>query len=161
MLHAIETDTGSEKWAYIPSNLLEKLQNERSNPNAMADFAAVDASPAAKDVYYDHDDDGYMSWRTVLVCAEGQGGNSIFALDVTDPDAWSVLWEATDTEAPAGGMGHAYRVAIDKVKWPITEVDDENGNGVANEILGYEMKWIVFVSTGYSNQPRGYSCVRL
>jgi hypothetical protein len=151
MLHAIETDTGSEKWAFIPSNLLEKLKNDRTNPNAAGNFAAVDASPAAKDVYYDHDGDGYKEWRTVLVSAEGQGGNSIFALDVTDPDDWSVLWEATDTQAPAGGMGHAYRVAIDKVKWPVKEVDDENGNGVANEILGYEMKWVVFLSTGYAD----------
>jgi hypothetical protein len=151
MLHAIETDTGREKWAFIPSNLLAKLQNDRTNPNATGAFAAVDASPAAKDVYYDYDNDGYMEWRTVLVTAEGRGGNSIFALDVTDPDAWSVLWEATDTQAPAGGMGHAFRVAIDKVRWPVTEVDDENGNGVANEILGYEMKWVVFVSTGYAD----------
>jgi Tfp pilus tip-associated adhesin PilY1 len=151
MLHAIETDTGSEKWAYIPNNLLEKLQNDRSNPNATGDFAAVDASPAAKDVYYDHDNDGYKEWRTVVVSAEGQGGNAIFALDVTDPDAWSVLWEATDTQAPAGGMGHAYRVAIDKVRWPITEMGDANDNGIADEILGYEMKWVVFVSTGYAD----------
>jgi hypothetical protein len=151
MLHAIETDTGIEKWAYIPNNLLEKLQNDRSNPNAVGDFAAVDASPAAKDVYYDHDNDGYKEWRTVVVSAEGQGGNAIFALDVTDPDAWSVLWEATDTQAPAGGMGHAYRVAIDKVRWPITEVGDANDNGIADEILGHEMKWVVFVSTGYAD----------
>ncbi|NOR66983.1 MAG: hypothetical protein GQ528_06485, partial [Woeseiaceae bacterium] len=70
MLHAIETATGDEKWAYIPSNLLERLQNDRTDPNAEANFAAVDGSPTAKDIYYDHDGDGVSEWRTILVCAQ-------------------------------------------------------------------------------------------
>ena len=142
MLHAIDTATGNEKWAYIPRNLLGKLKNNRSDPNAVQDFAAVDASPAVRDVYFDHDSNGDKEWRTVLACAEGFGGKSIFALDVTDPNAWSVMWEATDTAAPGGGMGNAYRVAIDKVKWPVRDAQ--------GQIVSYEMKWIVFVATGYA-----------
>jgi len=97
MLHAIETPTGNEKWAFIPRNLLGKLKNDRTDPSATQDFAAVDGSPTVKDVYYDHDDnDGTADqWRTILVCPEGRGGNYVFALDVTDPDNWSVLWELT------------------------------------------------------------------
>jgi len=101
MLHAIETATGNEKWAFIPNNLLGKLKNDRTDPNAVNDFAAVDGSPTVADVYYDHDsdpntgDDNGKSWRSILVCSEGWGGNHLFALDVTDPDSWSVLWELT------------------------------------------------------------------
>jgi Tfp pilus tip-associated adhesin PilY1 len=95
-----------------------------------------------KDVYYDSDGDNDKEWRTVLVCSEGRGGNYLFALDVTDPDNWSVLWEATDTEAP-GGMGHAYRVALNRVKWPVYE---------GEEVTGYEIKWVVFVATGRLNK---------
>jgi hypothetical protein len=142
MLHAIDTATGNEKWAYIPKNLLGKLKNNRIDPYAVQDFAAVDASPAVRDVYFDHDNDGDKEWRTILACAQGFGGRSIFALDVTDPDDWTVLWEATDTTAPGGGMGSAYGVAIDKVKWPVR---DANG-----QVVGYEMEWIVFVATGYA-----------
>ena len=139
MLHAIDIATGEEKWAFIPPNLLGKLQNDRANPNAVQDFAAVDASPTAKDVYYDHDNnpDTDKVWHTILVCPEGFWGNHIFALSVTDPDNWSLLWELTDTD-----MGHAYRAAINKVKWPVYE--DE-------EITGYELKWIFFVATGYTS----------
>jgi len=32
MLHAIETATGTEKWSYIPNNLLGKLKNDRTDP---------------------------------------------------------------------------------------------------------------------------------
>ncbi len=99
MLHAIDTASGDEEWAYIPSNLLGKLKNERTNPNAPSDFAAVDASPTAVDVFYDHDNDGDTAkqWRTVLACPQGYGGKSLFALDITDPDPgdWSVIWERT------------------------------------------------------------------
>ena len=216
MLHAIATASGNEKWAFIPRNLLWKLKNDRTDPNAVENFAAVDGSPTVKDVYYDHDDNEGTAdqWRTILVCPQGWGGNYIFALDVTDPDNWSVLWEVTadtilhytgaggftpgaqvigqtwkatavvvadDTENDkltvkdiAGefkvgktvfvdgdgdshfdngefnvtvtqvervGMGHAHRASVNRVKWP---VKDGGGN-----ITGYELKWVVYVATGY------------
>lgn len=145
MLHAIETETGDEKWAYVPNNLLGKLQNDRTDENAPQDFAAVDGSPSAVDIYYDppNIEGTAKQWRTILVCPEGYGGKYIFALDITDPDDWSVLWELTDAEAPGGGMGHAYRVSLDKVKWPIKDPETE-------EIIGYETKWMLFVATGFA-----------
>jgi len=121
MLHAVKTATGEEKWAYIPSNLLPKLKNVRGDPAAVQDFAAVDASPTVKNIYYDFSYDPEAetqqsynpSWYSILVCPQGFGGNSIFALDVTDPDNWEVLWEtdgasqsctdrACTTEPPSG-----------------------------------------------------------
>jgi type IV pilus assembly protein PilY1 len=127
MLHAIDIATGMEKWAFIPPNLLELLQNDRTDPNAVQNFAAVDGSPTARDVFYDHDNnpDTAKQWRTILVCAEGLGGKYIFALDVTDPNNFSLLWEITDND-----MGHGYRTAIGKVK------------------SGEELKWMVFMATG-------------
>ena len=156
MLHAIETATGIEKWAYIPSNLLGKLKNDRTDPNADPHFAAVDASPTAKDIYYDHDSNPSTApmWRTILVCAQGFGGNSIFALDVTDPAYWEVLWEATDNPllpdeltgvAPGGGMGYSFRAALDKVKVPVL---DGNGDPIPGE---YEVKWMVYVATSFAH----------
>ena len=134
MLHAINIEDGVEKWAFIPPNLLGRLKNDRIDPNAVQDFAAVDGSPTAKDVYYDHDNNPETDkvWHTILVCPEGFWGNHIFALNVTDPDNWSLLWELTDTD-----MGHAYRAAINKVKWPVEG--------------GYEIKWVFFVATGYAS----------
>jgi len=151
MLHAIETATGNEKWAFIPSNLLGKLQNDRADPNAVQDFAAVDGSPTARDVFYDHDDDGDKEWRTILVCPEGLGGTALFALDVTDPENWSVLWEVTDIVAPGGGMGHAYRASLDKVKWPVRDEGDKDNDGDTEEIIGYETKWVAFVASGFAD----------
>jgi hypothetical protein len=159
MLHAIETATGIEKWAYIPSNLLDKLKNDRTDPNADPHFAAVDASPTAKDIYYDHDSNSSTpdEWRTILVCAQGFGGNSIFALDVTDPANWEVLWEATDNPllpdeltgvAPGGGMGYSFRAALDKVKVPVYQNNDPDSYPTP---VGYEVKWMVYVATSFAH----------
>jgi hypothetical protein len=142
ILHAVVTADGTEKWAFIPRNLLGKLKNDRTDPNAVQNFAAVDASPTVRDIYCDHDGNGSKEWRTILVCSEGPGGTYLFALDITDPANWTVLWEATDTTTPGGGMGSAYRTSLSKVKWPVR---DGSGN-----IIGYEAKWVVFVATGYA-----------
>lgn len=82
--------SGEELWAFIPSNLIARLKN-----NAMQgdDQAYVDASPALADVYVDD------AWRTVVLSAEGNGGDSVFALDVTDPStAPRFMWEFADPD---------------------------------------------------------------
>lgn len=98
---------GSELWAYIPSNLLPRLKN---NVHGGGDPAFVDASPAIADVYVN---DG---WRTVLLSAQGNGGDSIFALDVTDPNNPVFMWEYIDPDlyrsksSPA--VGQVGRIAV-------------------------------------------------
>jgi len=54
------------------------------------DRAYVDASPALADVYTNG------AWRTVLMSAEGNGGDTVYALDVTDPDNPKFMWEFAD-----------------------------------------------------------------
>lgn len=88
---------GKEIWAYVPSNLLAELKNlakpDYGHPSACAHRTMVDLSPAAWDVFIDHDGDGNREWRTVLVGGERGGGDVYFAVDVTDPDNPKVLWE--------------------------------------------------------------------
>ena len=151
ILHAFSTSTGVEKWAFIPSNLLSRLHNDRTDPND-TDFPAVDASPTVKDVYYDQDGDNASEWRTILTDAEGTGGYYIFALDITDPDNFQVLWEATDdnASAPGGGMGYGFRTSINKIKWPFQDVNDTDSDGNTSEIL-HKIRWMVYVSTGFKH----------
>ena len=88
---------GKELWAYIPSNLLSELK-EVARPNYGTDLGVdhrymVDLSPDVWDVFIDHDGDGDREWRSVLLGGERGGGDTYFAIDVTDPDAPQVLWE--------------------------------------------------------------------
>ena len=87
--------TGDELWAFIPANLLPRLKNNLTKGD---DQAYVDASPTLADVYIDSDGDTHNEWRTVLLSAEGSGGDTVFALDVTDPDHPSFMWEFADPD---------------------------------------------------------------
>lgn len=101
MLHAIDPSTGKEQFAFVPNavyphlaDLTDPLYNSRHR-------FYVDGSPQAGDVQFS---DG--TWHTVLVSGEGAGGNSVFALDVTEPQkltteaavAKAALWEFSDAD---------------------------------------------------------------
>ncbi len=97
---ALDSDIGRELWAYIPSNVLTKLK-ELARPTYGIESGCVhrfmvDLSPQAWEVYIDPTGAGIEAnrqWRTVLIGGERGGGDVYFALDVTDPDNPSVLWE--------------------------------------------------------------------
>ncbi|HUU00793.1 MAG TPA: PilC/PilY family type IV pilus protein [Myxococcota bacterium] len=94
---------GQEAWAFIPNNLLAKIQKVRWGHEFF-----VDGSPIIRDVFFDDfpmtDTTGAPildgsnhpilgAYRTVLISGERGGGSAYFALDVTDPDNPQYLWE--------------------------------------------------------------------
>ena len=99
MLHAIDPVTGDEKFAYVPNGVFTNLiRLTKPTYNQQHQFF-VDGSPTSGDVQFSDN-----SWHTLLVGGLNAGGNSIYALDVTDPAAITsestlasdVLWEFTD-----------------------------------------------------------------
>jgi type IV pilus assembly protein PilY1 len=84
---------GRERWAYIPSNLLSELQylaqKSYGTTGGCQHRTMVDLSPQSWDV----DLNGTGAWRSVLLGGERGGGDTYFALDVTNPTTPSVLWE--------------------------------------------------------------------
>lgn len=110
-LHAFlltETATiaaGTEMWSFVPKSLLPKLNEATINrASDMCDTAYchqyfVDGSPQAADIYMN------SAWYTILVSGLREGGDSYFALDITDGEPMSsgtsgakYLWEFTDTK---------------------------------------------------------------
>ncbi len=85
MLHAFRASDGHELWAYIPRAVLPKL-HLLASPD-YCHQAYVDLSPRAFDVKLNG------TWKTVLVGGERSGGNSWFAIDVTDPYSPALMWE--------------------------------------------------------------------
>lgn len=82
MLHAFDSSTGAEKWAFIPPSVLPNFKDMISlTANQTVSIYGVDGSPTVKDIYYGG------SWRTILLCGLRQGGKSYFALDVTNPNS--------------------------------------------------------------------------
>jgi type IV pilus assembly protein PilY1 len=106
MLHAFRADTadsksGKELFAYVPNAVYPNLSKLSALSYAHNYF--VDGSPTVGDAYFDGD------WHTMLVSGLGAGGNSVFALDVTEfatkpsesanPTASTMVkWEFTDAD---------------------------------------------------------------
>ena len=100
MLHAFNANTGAELFGYIPSWLGPKLsaltdptfatthQNYVDGPMAVGEAQVASTNTSA-------------DWKTVLVGGTGGGGSGVFALDVSDPAAFSaskVMWEFKRTD---------------------------------------------------------------
>ncbi|WP_152226555.1 pilus assembly protein [Pseudomonas sp. SCB32] len=100
MLHAFNAKTGAETFAYIPTpvipNLL-RLTERQYVSEAGHHHYFVDGPPAVSDVYFNH------GWHRILVGTLGAGGRGIFALDISDPNAVSLLWEFTVQDDPELG----------------------------------------------------------
>jgi len=92
MLHGFDTATGVEKFAFIPSAVISNLSaltNKDYNSNSSLHRYFVDSTPVVADVFIG------TGWRTILVGTLGAGGREVFALDITNPDSVSLLWEFT------------------------------------------------------------------
>jgi type IV pilus assembly protein PilY1 len=79
---------GQEVLAYLPGYILNNI-NINANPSnnysntQYAHRFDVDATPGTGDLFYGN------AWHTWLVSGLGQGGNAIFALDITNPSGFS------------------------------------------------------------------------
>lgn len=100
MLHAFDAATGVEKFAFIPSDVISRLSAltaARYNTDSSLHRFYVDGTPVVSDVYFGG------AWHTVLVGTLGAGGREIFALDITNPDKITLLWEFTSQNDVALG----------------------------------------------------------
>ncbi|MGV8844283.1 MAG: pilus assembly protein [Pseudomonas sp.] len=93
MLHAFNATTGAEAFAFVPTavigNLNKLSQRDYTSQTNNKHQYYVDGAITVSDVYYSG------AWHTVLVGALGAGGREIYALDITDPAAITLLWEFT------------------------------------------------------------------
>lgn len=132
-------DAGTEMWSFIPPSLLPKLKQADSDPtfdlcdSAYCHQYYVDGSPKAADIF------AASAWHTILVTGLREGGDSYFALDVTDGETMSsstttgaqFLWEFTDSE-----LGQTWGDA------QITRVQDSSAENAK--------AWAAYFGSGYS-----------
>lgn len=139
MLHAFnatgDTDGGKELFAYIPSWVTPRL-HLLTDPNYSVNGhqSYVDATPVVAEAKLGTGENA--TWKTVLVGGTGEGGQGVYALDVSDPSAFSK----------------------DKVLWEFTDADDTDLGNVVGvpEILkvqtgANEYKWFAVVASGVNN----------
>ena len=150
MVHVFDSATGDEVFAYIPKALFRGVAGNVATEDVTALQALtyqdggvpiyhhhfyVDSTPRVADIDFTN---GGGDWHTIVVGGLGKGGNSYYALDLTDPAA------ADETAASA------------KVMWEWTDPDIKYTYGrpviVKVRDSGYPKgRWVVLVTAGYNN----------
>ena len=121
MLHAFDVETGKELWAYIPSPAFKNIHLLADPEYGHQNY--VDNTPNVRDIYTNG------QWRTVAIGGLRLGGQGIYALDITNPTAPTVLWEFTDRND--SDMGYSYGAPF------VSRLKDD--------------RWVAFVPNGYNS----------
>jgi type IV pilus assembly protein PilY1 len=134
MLHALNGDTGTEMWAYVPRIVMPKLHRLATQNWATTHEYSVDGSPQLMDAFVGG------GWKTVLVSGLNGGGRGYYALDVTVPTSPKVLWE----------------ICSDPTICAISDPDIglTHGNPVITKRAS-DKKWVVLFTSGMNNVSPG------
>lgn len=145
MLHAFNATNGNELFAYIPSWLGPKLSALTTPAFVNAHQSYVDGTPTVAEAEVGSAGTA-ADWKTVLISGTGAGGQGVFALDVTNPAAFSatkVMWEFTNNDDPDMGFvtgrpqilkfrTSAYNATVATYKWFAVVASGVNNYSAAN-----------------------------
>jgi type IV pilus assembly protein PilY1 len=120
MLHAFNDSDGSERWAFVPPDLLDNLVNLRGTTHeAFVDgplsIFTLDANADQQIRVADGD-------KAIILFGRRRGGNAYTAIDVTDPGAPQFLYEINPSTAGFSELAQTWgRAAIGQVKVGTTD----------------------------------------
>jgi type IV pilus assembly protein PilY1 len=155
MLHAFNAGTtsagGNELFAYIPS-FLSKTSNGGNGLANLANLnyqykAYVDGPVSVRDVFVTKNG-GAAAWRSYLVGATRTGGNGLYILDVSNPDAMGVADVIGEfTHPDLGATFSKPEIAkMNNGKWAAIF-----GNGYNNEGDGEAKLFILYLDADFSD----------
>jgi len=135
MLHAFDARNGNERWAYVPTPVLPELWRLADNAYGSNHRNYVNGGPVVTDVYClsNCGTPSTARWRNIIVGGLNGGGRGYYAIDVTNPDSPSLMWEYTN--ANDKDLGYTFGNPI------ITKKSDGT--------------WVVVFASGYNNAVAG------
>ncbi len=98
-LHAVDADTGVEKWAFVPHELLDSMNALYANETVSYKNYGLDGDVVP--VVYDANHDGVIDTATdfvYLVFGMRRGGSNYYMVEVSDPDKPKLRWVRTFPE---------------------------------------------------------------
>lgn len=140
MLHAINALNGEERWAYVPTMVLDNMWKlaDKNYGNGVAHSYFVDGDIVVNDVCTSLCTSSTNAvWKTILVAGLNGGGKGYFALDITTPSTPVLLWEFGTSPEYTGD----------------TSYDTDLGYSYGNPIITKKSDgtWVVAFASGYNN----------
>jgi type IV pilus assembly protein PilY1 len=107
-LHAVDADDGSELWAFIPTEMLGRLYdlylNEPTSPRSYGLDGEI--------TVYIANDDGEAGIsggeQVILLFGMRRGGNTLYAVDVTNRSSPTVLWKLSNASSGFADLGQTW-----------------------------------------------------
>ncbi|MFQ5487381.1 MAG: pilus assembly protein, partial [Gammaproteobacteria bacterium] len=155
MLHGFRESDGQEVLAYMPHALFTNSATQGlhylTDPGYVHRYY-VDLSSTVSDVRIKTTPGGSVGWRTVLIGGLRGGGRALFALDITDPTAYTganaddiIMWEFSSDDDP--DLGYTYSkptiALMNNNKWAAIF-----GNGYNDTGNGEAKLFILFLDGG-------------
>ena len=143
MMHSFSATNGAEVWAYVPSTVVPNLWRLADQQYAANHINYVNGSAVTTDICSANCANTFNAgtpstnpvWKTILVGGLNGGGRGFFALDITNADTPTLLWEFT----PTSGFG-------------VTK-DNDLGFSFGAPVVTQKADgtWVVLVTSGYNN----------
>jgi type IV pilus assembly protein PilY1 len=110
-LHSIDTATGVEQWAFVPeeflANQVEFFKDNESGTGTKV--YGIDGNLRVQMVNVDNDGVIEAGEKVFLFVGMRRGGDSYYALDITNPDNPRVMWRHDSVDLP--GVGQSWSSA--------------------------------------------------
>ncbi len=128
-LHAIDTETGIEQWAFMPKSLLKNAKTFYDNNLPKTHVSGIDGGMNIWRFQYDSDGDGKLTatdlYKTYVYFGLRQGGSEYYMLDITNILSPSIVWHISNATTGFGELGQAWsKPALAKMRLPV----DASGN---------------------------------
>lgn len=131
---------GKELIGFMPKGVLENKARELTSPGYSHDYL-VDATPATGEVFYAN------AWHTWLVGGVGSNGKELYALDITDPSAFSISnaasmvigdWDSSSPDLTHLGntVGSPSFARMHNGEWAFIFGSGSNGSGTSGVYIG-------------------------
>lgn len=125
-LHAIDSISGQEKWAFVPQELLPNLTTNFENDGSFSKSYGLDGDVVAW--INDIDENGAINGADTVYLYIGmrRGGRNIYSLDVTNPDIPKLRWIINGGTGDYAEMGET---------WSSVNVEKMNISGTEKTVL--------------------------
>ena len=107
-LHAFDSQTGEELWAFLPARLIAGLYPLYLNEESATKHYGLDGEISLVILNDDGQPGLNSDERAILLFGMGRGGDGVFAVDVTSRDAPRLLWEISSSTPGFADLGQTW-----------------------------------------------------
>jgi hypothetical protein len=143
-LHAFDTTTGVEKFAFMPKELLKNIETQYLDNNTGGHRYGIDGQLSIWHNDLDHNHEVNGEEKVYLYFGLRRGGRSYYALDITNINEPSLKWKIDSGNSDFSNLGYTWSKPYIAGVHQLTNSNPDNDDEKA-------IKKVMIVTGGYDN----------